>query len=464
MTHLITSVCCAKQASMKVLAAASMLMLGSVFFGSLRAESPDATAEGFGRLLDAVVRLDVWEAVYDDGTKRIAHGVGSGVIMDAEGHVLTNAHVANPYAERIRVTLANLERVEATLVGWDHWTDLAVIKLDMEDLEERGLSFQFAEFKDSSVLEPGDKVLAVGTPNGLTRTVTAGIISNTQRYFQGTHGDRGYETGHFNTWLQTDAAINPGNSGGPLVTPDGGVVGINTRGYLGADNLGFAVPSVIAREVMFGLIEKGSITRSYVGIEPAPLQDLEGFFELDINQGMLIQSVDPGSPAAEAELRPNDIVLSVDGVPVDGRFPEQLPPILHNIAQREVGSEVSLQVKRGDETLDFTLVTEQLESRVGEEYAFEDWGLSVQNLSKPIAREKQLDSDDGVQVVGVQGAFPAGQAGLMRGDIITKVNRQPLANLEELKELYAKWQENPDKVLFEVSHQHQVSFKVLKPR
>src|SRR5690606_33713935 len=118
----------------------------------------------------------------------------------------------------ISVTLANLERVNAQFIGWDHWTDLALIQLDMDEVEERGLNFATAEFGDSDALYPGQTVYAAGTPNGLSRTVSRGIISNTNRYFEGADGVRGYETGSFNTWLQTDAAINPGNSGGPLVT------------------------------------------------------------------------------------------------------------------------------------------------------------------------------------------------------------------------------------------------------
>ena len=216
--------------------------------------SVDDIEPGFQRLLDAVVRLDVWETTFDQGAKRTQHGVGSGVIMTPEGHILTNAHVVNPYAERIMVTLNNLERVDAELVGWDHWTDLAVVKIDPELLETRGLSFDYAQFGDSDALVPGQTVYAVGTPNDLSRTVTRGIISNTDRYLEGSTVGRGYETGYFNTWLQTDAAINPGNSGGPLVLPNGEVIGINTRGYLGAENLGFAVPSAIARAVFQSIL------------------------------------------------------------------------------------------------------------------------------------------------------------------------------------------------------------------
>lgn len=426
-------------------------------------ESVAGIERGFQQLLDSVVRLDVWETTFDQGAKRTRHGVGSGVIMTDEGHILTNAHVVNPYAERIMITLNNLERVDAELIGWDHWTDLAVVKIDPTELRRRGFDFSYAEFGDSEDLIPGQTVYAVGTPNGLSRTVTRGIISNTERFFEGSTVGRGYETGHFNTWLQTDAAINPGNSGGPLVLPDGEVIGINTRGYLGAENLGFAVPSDIAEAVLEGLIRNSRIVRSYVGIRPGPLQDLEDFYELESNRGMLIQSVDPGSPADNADLRPGDIVLEIDGESVDGRFPEQLPAIQNMIAARPVGDTVRLRVKRGFQTRDVTLSTEILESRIGQETALEAWGLGVQKISRTIAREENLDSTEGVVVVGVQPAFPAREAGIRRGDIITKVNRKPIRTLDELEAIYEDYVADPKKVLMEVNRNHQIQFMVLKP-
>ena len=422
-----------------------------------------AANRGFEKLHGAVVRIDVREATFERGAKRTIRGVGSGVVMSKDGHVLTNAHVVSPQAEEISVTLANLERVDAALIGWDHWTDLALLRIDMDEVRRRGLSFSTARFGDSNQLAPGQTVFAVGTPNGLTRTVTKGIISNTKRYFAGSDRIRGHETGYFNTWLQTDAAINPGNSGGPLVTENGRVVGINTRSYLGANNLGFAVPSSTAHHVMQALMEVGEIVRSHIGIRPGPLQDLEAFFDLEINHGMLINSVDPGSPAAEGGLRAGDIVLAIDGRNVDGRFPEQLPPILNTIADQPVGATLTLSVKRGGELFSVVVITERLESRVGEKWAFEDWGLSVEKVSRHMAREQKLGSSEGVMVVGTQPAFPAAEAGLRRGDIITKVNRETVASLDQLRGIYSGYREAPGKILLQVMRYHQVSYYVLKP-
>jgi serine protease Do len=417
--------------------------LALVFAASAQA----AMSRGFNRLLDAVVRIDVREVAFESGARRYASSIGSGVILSADGLVLTNAHVASPRAVELSITLSNLERVSAKLVGWDHWTDLALLRIDVADAQRRGLKFAIAEFGDSAKLFPGQTVFAVGTPHGLTRTVTRGIISNNNRYFEDTNGVNGYETGAFNTWLQTDAAINPGNSGGPLVTEDGRVVGISSRGYLGANNLGFAIPSAIARRIVDGLVADGAITRS----------------TLALNTGVLINSVALGSPAARAGLRGGDILLAIDGVKVDGRFPEQLPPIQNLIANQPVGAKLRLTYKRGAQTAEVSVTTEKLESRVGEEWAFEKWGLSVRRVSRTFARENQLSSDNGVIVIGVQAGFPAEVAGLSRGDVITKINRQPVDALAVMQAAHAAFEAKPAPTLIEAQRDRRVSLYILKP-
>ena len=420
-------------------------------------------SRGFNQLLDAVVRIDVREIAFEAGTRRYTASIGSGVILSDDGIVLTNAHVASPRAVDLNITLSNLERVGARLVGWDHWTDLAVLRIDMAEVQRRGFKLQPAAFGESRELYPGQVVYAVGTPHGLTRTVTRGIVSNNNRYFEDTRGVGGYETGAFNTWLQTDAAINPGNSGGPLVTEDGEVIGISSRGYMGANNLGFAIPSATAKDVMERLVRDGTIVRSYVGIVPGALQDLENFYSLAANTGLLIQSVDSGSPAARAGLRSGDIVLTIEGAKVDGRFPEQLPPIQNLIASQPVGASLRFSVKRGGETRDFSVVTEKLESRVGEEWALEKWGLSVRKVSRTYARENQLDDTTGVLVIGVQSGFPADVAGLTRGDIITKLNQQPITSLEVIKDAHRAYEAKPAPTLLETQRNRRVSLYILKP-
>ncbi len=437
--------------------------LAGLALSAVLAPSMAFAGRSFDQLLEAVVRIDVRETTFAGGAAHLVSGVGSGVILSKDGLVLTNAHVVSPQAVDIWVTLASLERVQAELLGWDHWTDLALLRLDMEDINKRKLGFSVARFGRSDGLKPGQTVFAVGTPHGLSRTVTKGIISNTDRYYHDPSGIRGYETGFFNTWLQTDAAINPGNSGGPLVDAAGRVVGINTRTYLGADNLGFAIPEKTARQVMEALERHGEVERSYIGLSPGFLQDMESFYSLEANQGLLINSVDPGSPADLAGIRASDIVLSIGGKDLDGRFPEQIPPIRNLVASYPVGSVLALELKRGDETFSVEVQTERLESRVGEEWAFEKWGLTVREVSRTFARELQLESDDGVVVIGTQSAFPAEKAGLRRGDVISKVNQSELEGLEDLKAIYDEFETNPDALLMETQRNRTVSFKVIKP-
>ncbi len=428
--------------------------------------APCAKAEmqkGFRRLLDAVVRIDVREVAFEAGTQRHETSIGSGVIISRDGLVLTNAHVVSPRVVELSVTLSSLESVNASFVGWDHWTDLAVIRIDMAEVARRKLSFSHAEFSDAKEHFSGETVYAVGTPHGLSRTVTRGIISNSNRYFEDNRGVRGYETGSFNTWIQTDAAINPGNSGGPLVDEAGRIVGINARGYVGADNLGFAIPGRIARVIATELTAKGSITRSYIGLVPGALRDLENFYALQTNTGVLVNSVDVGSPAAKAGLRGGDILLTIDGQKVDGRFPEQLPPIQNSIASRPVGSVLKLGIKRGNDTRELSVTTEKLESRVGEEWSFERWGLSVRAVSRAYARENQLPDTRGLLVIGVQQGFPADIAGLQRGDIIVSINQRQLAGLAEAKALHTDFVNKPQPTLVEARRNRSVSLYVLKP-
>jgi serine protease Do len=430
---------------------------------SFASKATASMSGGFDKLLDSVVRIDVQEFNFEDGARRIDSSIGSGVILSQDGLILTNAHVAGPKAVEINVTLSNLERVSAKLVGWDHWTDLSLLRMDLADAKKRGLLFKHAEFGDSDKLYVGETVYAVGTPHGLTRTVTRGIISNNNRYFEDTEGVDGYETGNFNTWLQTDAAINPGNSGGPLVTEDGRIVGITSRAYLGANNLGFAIPSGTAKRVVASLVKDGSITRSYIGIVPKALQDLEGFYDVATNNGMLVDSVEAGSPASNAGLQAGDVILAIDGQKIDGRFPEQLPPIQNTIASQPVGSTLVVDYKRGAKEMSSSLVTAKLESRIGEEWVSDTWGIAIRKVSIAFARENQLQDDSGVIVIGVQRGFPAEVAGLARGDVITKINQNPVESIDVLKAIEAQYTFKPAPTLFEVQRERRVSLVVLKP-
>ena len=408
--------------------------------------TPQAVVDVTGRMFPAVVRLDVAQEVYSEGKRTLRRGIGSGVIIDSDGRILTNFHVAGRAAE-IYITLFNKERVPARLIGDDHWTDLAVVQLDMETVRKRNITFNYAELGTSDSLIPGQDVMAIGTPFGLARTMTLGVVSNNERTF---YPDRmridEYETGDFANWIQMDTPINPGNSGGPLVDMTGKVVGINTRG--GGQNLNFAVPIDTAREVVAAILasakadQRGRVQRSDLGIDLKPLQDLETFYAIDINRGVLINSVDRGSPAAKAGVKTQDILLELNGKPTNVRFPEEIAAARKMIADLPVGTAVGMKLKRGGETVTVTATTEKLEGAVGEEKELKTWGVSVRDVTRAYANARQLDDDLGASVTTMSQGYPAQKAELQNGDVVRAVNGKPVKDLDELSKLY---QESIDK-------------------
>ena len=419
--------------------------------------TPQAVVDVSSRIFPAVVRLDVAQVHYAEGKQTLRRGIGSGVIIDDKGRILTNFHVAGRAAE-IFVTLYNKERVRGTLLGDDHWTDLAVVQMDMEEVSKKKITFRFAELGESDALMVGQDVLAIGTPFGLARTMTKGIVSNNERtlYPDRMHIDE-YETGSFNNWIQMDTPINPGNSGGPLVDLTGKIVGINTLSA--GQNLNFAIPIDTAKAVIAAIMasaskdNKGRVERSDLGIDLKPLQDLEAFYNVDINRGVLVNSVDHKSPAEKAGVKSQDILLDVNGKPVNVRFPEEIAGACKMIADLPIGAEVNLTILRNGETLTLTARTEKLQGAVGEEKEFKTWGLSVRELTRTYANQAQLDDTQGVVVTTESNGYPAAKAGLAPGDVIKSVNRKPVAELDDFTKLYGASVEKKDKVvLLEVQH------------
>ncbi|MBC8108596.1 MAG: trypsin-like peptidase domain-containing protein [Anaerolineae bacterium] len=395
----------------------------------------------------AVVRLDVAQEIYSEGKRNLRRGIGSGVIIDDQGHILTNYHVAGRAAE-IYVTLFNKERVPAKLIGDDHWTDLAVVQMDLEVLKKRNIPFRHAELGESSSLVPGQDVIAVGTPFGLARTMTLGIVSNNERtFYPEKQKIDEFETGEFSNWIQMDTPIAPGNSGGPLVDLTGKIVGINTRGISG-QGLNFAIPIDTAKPVVEDILasaspeSKGRVERSDLGIDFRPLQDLESFYDIDINKGALINSVDRGSPAQVADVRTQDILLEINGKTVNVRFPEEVSPARKMIADLPIGSEAKLKIKRGKEIIEVVVKTEKLQSTVGEEKEIKSWGMSVRDVSRAYANEQRLDSDKGVVVTTLNGGYPAAKAELSSGDVILAVNGK---NVEDLNEFMTAYNQTTNK-------------------
>ena len=393
-----------------------------------------ATKIARDRVYPASVRVDARRTEHVGGEKRRTGGSGSGVIFDQEGHILTNYHVAGR-ADELTCILFNKERVKARLVGSDPWTDLAVIQLDLDEVKQKGLAFERASFGDSAKMEEGDSVLAIGSPFGLSRSISRGIISCHDRIL-GTGLDLGggLETGLFNTWLQTDAAINPGNSGGPLVNFRGEVVGVNTRG--GGNELGFAVPINVAKEVIRQILEKGKVTRSTIGLTLQPLQDLETFFEVGKSEGAVVSAVEPDGPAAKAGLQPRDLLIEYNGGKVEGRYPEQLFDIRRRISDTPVGGKVQVKVKRATEVKALEIVTEELTTVRGDEENFPKWGVVAQTVTERLAQRENLGSTRGAYVTGIRRGEPAEAGGLGRGDVITRVGDENVTSIRDLKKYY----------------------------
>jgi serine protease Do len=445
------------------------------------------------RISPTVVQLDVVTEDFIRGQPRSSRAIGSGVIIDKEGHVLTNFHVAGR-AKRIDLTLASQEHVRGKLIGADHWTDLALVQLDMDEVHRKGLTFQIAQLGNSSDITLGQPVMAVGTPYGLSRTITAGIISNTDRAFEETTMEGGYETGWFNNWIQMDAAINPGNSGGPLINMRGEVIGINTRGFSDANSLGFAIPIDTAKEVVAELRTHGKVERSYVGLQLQPMQDLEKFYDVPGNQGVLVASVEKDSPAMTAGVKAEDILLAVNGKPVNARFPEQLAAVRKLISDYPVGTKLEFTLRRSNggiaarpttaaaatstspasmprtEPIKLAVTTDKLESVVAEEKAIAAWGLTVRDLTRAYLREARLPPTKGVLVTGARAGSPADRASIRSSDIIVQVSNPekpgasiPITSAEDLEKFVATWEKNPQPVIVDVSRDRGRFPAVIKP-
>jgi serine protease Do len=277
----------------------------------------------------------------------------------------------------------------------------------------------------------------------------------------------GYETGEFANWIQMDTPINPGNSGGPLVDLTGKVVGINTRG--GGQNLNFAVPIDTAKEVIKAILEsanqdkKGKVTRADLGLDLKPLQDLESFYEIDINKGVLVNSVERNGPAQKAGVRTQDILLEINGHPTNARFPEEIAAVRQVVAHLEIGKETDLTVRRGKETLHIKATPGKLTSALGEEKAAKVWGLSARDVTRKYANENLLDDDEGVWITSLSPGYAASKAELHVGDVIRSINLKPVKDVDEFDRLYNESvRKQETKVIVEVSRNRGRQTAVLK--
>jgi serine protease Do len=352
-------------------------------------------------------------------------GQGSGVIVSPDGYVLTNNHVIDG-AREVTVTLPDKREFQGKIVGTDPKTDLAVVKIDGQNLPS-------VAWGDASKLQVGEYVLAVGNPFGLNSTVTLGIVSALGR---GRMGITQYED-----FIQTDAAINPGNSGGALVNTRGELVGINTAIFSqsgGYQGVGFAVPTSMSKPIYESLIKTGKVVRGYLGIGIQDLNhDLAKSFGIKDSKGALVSDVKEDGPADQGGLKQGDVITSYQGSPV-----EDAVALQRMVTSTSVGSKVPVKIMRDGHEKELTITigeqhdtTKTAKAEAGEkDYAFA--GVAVQDLDKDTAKELGMKGKtQGVVVTSVEPDSGADKAGLMPGDVIREINRQPVKSVKEFEKV-----------------------------
>lgn len=368
-----------------------------------------------------------------DGQPQAERSLGSGVIIDKRGYILTNNHVVDQ-ATKIQVQLSgDTTKYIAKVVGVDDATDLAVIKIDAPK------ELPFAKLGNSDGVQVGDWVLAIGSPFGLNATVTAGIISAK---------DRGNIGRQFQRFLQTDAAINPGNSGGPLVDMAGQVIGINTAiitGGRGYEGVGFAMPSSMAINVYDQIIKSGRVTRGSIGVS---FEEENGTNQITLKSlgatyGIVIEGVEPGSPAEKAGLKGGDVITAINGTPIKSGN-----DLVNPIASAPIGSKVKIsyvrdkQLKETSATVeDRTRVFSNTEGRVNstpDEPAPAEFGLRVESLTAERAQRVGVEGQKGVLVSQVEPASFADDIRFAPGDVINEVNGQTVTTIDEYRKAIAQ--------------------------
>jgi serine protease Do len=345
------------------------------------------------------------------------HGLGSGVIVSADGYILTNNHVVGD-AEEIHVALMDKREFTAKVIGKDPKTDLALIKIDTKD------QLPVAELGDSDSTEVGDWVLAIGNPFGFSLTVTSGIISAKGRALGGQYDD----------FIQTDASINPGNSGGPLFNTRGEVVGINTAIYSRTGTsagIGFAIPIDMVKRVMDQLKATGRVVRGKLGVEIQEVTaDLAQSFGLAKTEGALVAGIEKGTPAEKAGIQQGDVIVGFNGRPV--RNEHELPSM---VAETGIGKTVSVDLIRNGKRMSIPVTIAELKdtetASAKPEEAGGDWGMSVGAITPEVSKQFGLQTTEGVVVRGVRPDTPAADAGLQQGDVITKIGEDKISSMDD---------------------------------
>ena len=382
---------------------------------------------------------------------QIERGLGSGVIVESNGTILTNNHVVDG-ATQVKVDLPDKRTFTAKVVGTDPASDLAVLKIEADNLPTLALG-------DSDKVRVGDVVLAVGNPLGLRQTVTSGIISAKGR-------QTGLSDGSFEDFLQTDAPINHGNSGGALVNVNGELVGINSQILSpsgGSIGLGFSIPSNMAKSVMAQLLKDGKVHRGMLGVGIQDVtSDLANSFGLKEVRGVLINSISPNSPAAKAGIKQGDVIVSFNGAKInDGN------ELRNRVAQTAPNSEATVGIVRSGDEQSFKVTLTEFQPKKDapdDEKASPNaeptqgkLGLSLTPVTPQIASQLEIkDASSGLVVTDVQAGSPADEAGIQKGDVILQINRQDVKTIAEVKAATAKSKGNS--VLLLISRNGQTLF------
>ncbi len=362
--------------------------------------------------------------------------LGSGVIVridDGTGYILTNNHVVADMDE-LKVKLSDKREFDAEIVGTDEQTDLAVIKIEGENLVA-------AKMGDSDILKQGQWAIAIGNPFGLNHTVSVGVVSAI--------GRSGVGIANYENFIQTDAAINPGNSGGPLLNIDGEIIGVNTAIFTrsgGYQGIGFAIPVNMAKAVLRDLINTGKVTRGWLGVA---IQDMNASlaeqFGVEVTEGVLISDVQDDSPARDAGFERGDILTEYDNNAMS-----DVNQLRHVVAQTEVGKEVKVKVlRKGNETVLTVKIGEQPSDLFasGKSSTGADMGMTVQNLTEELAKSFGFEGENGVVVSAVEPGSAAAQADVKEGDLIKEVNREKINNIKEFREVLKSTEEGKDTLL-----------------
>ena len=408
------------------------------------------------RVLPALVHIEPVKEVFSDGKRVKVQVTGSGIIFSEDGYILTNNHVAEK-ARFVFCTLENRDEVRAEVIGLDALTDLAVLKLDLSEKDYK--TVPFAEFGDSESLEVGEIVMALGSPLGLSRSLSLGVISSIDRYFE----DSGEMVSPYNLWIQTDAAINPGNSGGPLINIEGKVVGINARAIFFGENLGFAIPINTAKMVIDRILKDKMVERSDIGVEWQEIKDYRKYIGNKQLKGVLISHIDKNSPADKAGLKPGDIVYKINDKDVNAGYQEELPKIRKLVSETPVESQMTVYYQREGKNEQTIIKTEKRGKFEGNEFECDRWGLSVKEITPRIVENFNLKDDKGVLVSGVTAGSPADEADIFRGYVIRHIDGIEIINLDQFKNLYQKIEKLPSRGrMLQLTLKNSLVFALLK--